>query len=140
MFKETINTRQLKDELLSVLKSEHPTMCRRWFNEIRVLGVVDGSLVVQIDEPVQLKYLQRCCVDQFVDAAQTVTKKLLGVRFVGEEGLGSSGDSSVVVMGDVHFGNSDNILNQSIYLHNELPIRLAHRTKELSSLPEKIRY
>ena len=106
MVKETINTHQLKDELLSVLKSEHPTMCRRWFNEIRVLGVVDGSLVVQIDEPVQLKYLQRCCVDQFVDAAQTVTKKLLGVRFVGEEGLGSSGDSSVVVMGDVHFGNS----------------------------------
>ena len=80
MAKKTFNTHQLKDDLLSVLKSEHPTMCRRWFNEIQVVGIVDGSLIVQINEPVQLKYLQRCCVDQFVDAAQMVTKKLLGVR------------------------------------------------------------
>ena len=108
MAKESLNTHQLKDELLSVLKSEHPTMCRRWFNEMRVVGVVDGSLVVQINEPVQLKYLQRCCVDQFIDAAQTVTQKLLGVRFVGEEGLESTADNSVVVMGDVHYGNSSN--------------------------------
>jgi pyruvate dehydrogenase kinase 2/3/4 len=36
------------------------------------------------------------------------------------------------------FGNPDYILNQSVYLYNELPIRLAHRTKELSSLPENI--
>jgi len=108
MAKESFNTHQLKDELLSVLKSEHPTMCRRWFNEIQIVGVVDGSLVVQINEPVQLKYLQRCCVDQFVDAAQTVTQKLLGVRFVGEEGLESPTNSSVVVMGDVNFGNSSN--------------------------------
>ena len=108
MAKESLNTHQLKDELLSVLKSEHPTMCRRWFNEMRVVGVVDGSLVVQINEPVQLKYLQRCCVDQFIDAAQTVTQKLLGVRFVGEEGLESTADNSIVVMGDVHYGNSSN--------------------------------
>ena len=108
MAKESLNTHQLKDELLSVLKNEHPTMCRRWFDEIQVIGVVDGSLIVQINEPVQLKYLQRCCVDQFVDAAQTVTQKLLGVRFVGEEGFGTPVDSSVVVMGDVHYGNSSN--------------------------------
>ncbi len=109
MAKKTFNTHQLKDELLSVLKSEHPTMCRRWFNEIQVVGIVDGSLIVQINEPVQLKYLQRCCVDQFVDAAQMVTKKLLGVRFVGESGVETPPDSSIVVMGDVHCGNSSNI-------------------------------
>jgi chromosomal replication initiator protein len=33
---------------------------------------------------VQLKYLQRCCVDSFTEAAQAVTGRLLAVRFVGD--------------------------------------------------------
>ena len=99
MTKNTIDTQQLKEGLLQCLKAEHPTMCRRWFEDIQVVGVVDGSLVILIEEPVQLKYLQRCCSQQFVDAAQSTTGRLLGVRFVGSED-GSVGDSPVIVLGD----------------------------------------
>ena len=75
-------------------------MCRHWFEDMRVVDVTDGSVRILIDEPVQLKYLQRCCTQQFVEAAQSVTGRILGVRFVGGEELENE-NSSVVVSGDV---------------------------------------
>ena len=100
MINEQTDTRQLKIDLLKQLKIDSPTMCRHWFEDIRVVDVVDGSVRILIDEPVQLKYLQRCCTKQFVEAAQTVTGCLLGVRFVGGEDLENE-NSSVIVSGDV---------------------------------------
>jgi chromosomal replication initiator protein len=38
-----------------------------------------------VREPVQLRYLQRSCVTQFTEAAQSVTSRLLVVRFVSPE-------------------------------------------------------
>jgi len=87
MMNEQTDTRQLKANILKQLKIDNPTMCRRWFEDMRVVGVADGSVRILIDEPVQLKYLQRCCTQQFVEAAQVVTGRLLGVRFVGSEEL-----------------------------------------------------
>ena len=78
-------------------------MCRHWFEDMRVVDVVDGSVRILIDEPVQLKYLQRCCTQQFVEAAQSVTGRLLGVRFVGGEELEKE-NTSVIVSGDVARG------------------------------------
>ena len=97
---EQTDARQLKTNLLRQLKIDSPTMCRHWFEDIRVIDVADGSVRILIDEPVQLKYLQRCCTQQFVEAAQSVTGRLLGVRFVGCEELESEG-GSVIVSGDV---------------------------------------
>jgi chromosomal replication initiator protein len=85
MVNDSFDNSTLKSDLLAMLQAEHPTMCRRWFDDIRVLGVTGGVILIQIMEPVQLKYLQRCCVQQFADAAQSVTSRLLGVRFVGDE-------------------------------------------------------
>ena len=99
MNNKSIDTRQLKRDLLDRLKSDFPTMCRHWFEDIRVVDVMDGSIRILIDEPVQLKYLQRCCTQQFVEAAQSITGRLLGVRFVGGEDGGVS-DGSVIVSGD----------------------------------------
>ncbi len=90
-----IDINETRALLLKRLKSEHPTICRRWFDDIRVVGVAGGSLIVQINEPVQLKYLERCCLQQFIDSAQFVTGRLLGVRFVDEEGFGGPKNSSV---------------------------------------------
>ena len=59
MMNEQTNTRQLKTSLLRQLKIDSPTMCRHWFEDMRVVDVVDGSVRILIDEPVQLKYLQR---------------------------------------------------------------------------------
>ena len=70
---------------------------------MRVVDVVDGSVRILIDEPVQLKYLRRCCTQQFVEAAQSVTGRLLGVRFVGGEELEKE-NTSVIVSGDVARG------------------------------------
>lgn len=63
------------------------------------MGIVDGTLLIKIQEPVQLKYLQRCCTQQFAEAAQSITGHLLGVRFVGEED-DAQGHRSGVVSGD----------------------------------------
>ena len=100
MMNEQTNTRQLKTSILRQLKIDSPTMCRHWFEDMRVVDVVDGSVRILIDEPVQLKYLQRCCTQQFVEAAQSVTGRLLGVRFVGGEELEKE-NTSVIVSGDV---------------------------------------
>ena len=64
-----------------------------------MMGIVDGTLLIKIQEPVQLKYLQRCCTQQFAEAAQSITGHLLGVRFVGEED-DAQGHRSGVVSGD----------------------------------------
>jgi chromosomal replication initiator protein len=103
MTNEQTNTRQLKTSLLRQLKIDSPTMCRHWFEDMRVVDVVNGSVRILIDEPVQLKYLQRCCTQQFVEAAQSVTGRLLGVRFVGGEELEKE-NTSAIVSGDVAGG------------------------------------
>ena len=97
MSNDTIDKQQLKKDLLARLLVEHPTMCRRWFEDISVAGIVDGSLLIQIQEPIQLKYLRRCCTQQFADAAQSITGHLLGVRFIGGE---DGGGVASIVSGD----------------------------------------
>ena len=94
-----MDNNQLKLDLLSRIKLDHPTMCRRWFDDIRVVGIVDGSVRVRVDEPVQLKYLQKCCTQQFSEAAQSVTGRLLSVVFVGENS-GVAASDPVIISGD----------------------------------------
>jgi chromosomal replication initiator protein len=94
-----MDNNQLKLDLLSRIKMDHPTMCRRWFDDIRVVGIVDGSVRVRVDEPVQLKYLQKCCTQQFSEAAQSVTGRLLSVVFVGENS-GAAASEPVIISGD----------------------------------------
>jgi chromosomal replication initiator protein len=55
------------------------------------LELASGTLKLLVREPVRLKYLQRCCGDQFTEAAQAATGRLLGVRFIGEADLGDDG-------------------------------------------------
>jgi len=111
MNKETIDKQQLKVDLLDRLRVDYPTMCRRWFEDIVVVGIVNGTLLIRIQEPVQLKYLLRCCTQEFAEAAQTVTGHLLGVRFIGDENELEHG-RSVVVSGDSHRGGS--VLSSSL--------------------------
>ncbi|MCZ6835675.1 MAG: chromosomal replication initiator protein DnaA [Planctomycetota bacterium] len=78
---------QTSDAINAHLREHYPSMCRHWFDDIEPLEISSGTLKLLVREPVQLKYLQRCCVDQFTDAAQSVTGRLLAVRFVGEADL-----------------------------------------------------
>ena len=78
---------QLWTDLTAHLRRTHPSLCRHWFDDIEPLDLCGGTLKLVVREPVQLKYLQRCCVGQFTEAAQQVTGRLLTVRFVGEADL-----------------------------------------------------
>jgi chromosomal replication initiator protein len=89
----------IRDALLAYLRQNHPGLCRHWFDQIVPLEISNMTLKLLVRERVQLKYLQRCCVEPFTDAAREVTDRLVTVRFVGEEDAednGRRGDS----MGD----------------------------------------
>ena len=75
----------LRADLVAYLRRHYPGMSRHWFDDIEPLGVVNGVLRLLVHEPVQLKYLQRACTEQFSEATQAITGRLLSVRFVGNE-------------------------------------------------------
>ena len=78
----TMNRSELKVALIGHLRSRHTDICRHWFDNIEPSVVQDGVLRLVVQEPVQLKYLQRCCIEPFTEAAQAVTGHLVVVRFV----------------------------------------------------------
>ncbi len=73
----------IKDKLLGHLRKAHPDICRQWFDYIDPIEVRDGTLVLMVPEEVQLKFLRRCCTDQFREAAQVATERLVSIEFVG---------------------------------------------------------
>jgi len=75
---------RIKDAVLAHLKKHHPDLCRHWFDDIEPLEISSGTLKLLVRENVQLNYLRRSCTEQFQDAAQAVTSRLLAVKFVGE--------------------------------------------------------
>ena len=52
--------------------------------DIEPLELSGGTLRLLVREPVQLKYLQQRCQEQFTEAVQAVMRLLVAVRFVGE--------------------------------------------------------
>jgi chromosomal replication initiator protein len=76
---------QIRDAMLAHLRRNHASMCRHWFDDIEPVDLNGGTLRLLVREPVQLRYLQRCCTQQFVEAAQAATGRLLGVTFIDED-------------------------------------------------------
>ena len=72
----------LQRSLVDYLRKHHADICRHWFDDIEPSEVRDGVLRLVVREPVQLRYLQRCCGTHFTEAAQSLTGRLLVVRFV----------------------------------------------------------
>jgi chromosomal replication initiator protein len=83
----------LSDAINTYLRKQCPSICRHWFDDIEPLEISGGTLKLLVRESVQLKYLRRCCVEQFQEAAQAVTGRLLVVRFVGESDLLEEADA-----------------------------------------------
>ncbi len=79
---------KLWHELMANLRTKHAPICRQWFEELRPGGLVSGTLVVITINSVQQTYLQSRCTSHFVEAAQAVTGKLIGVSFVNGNGHG----------------------------------------------------
>ena len=76
---------ELRRSLISHLRSNYPDMCRAWFDDIEPVDISNGVLRLCVREPVQLRYLQRCCMDSFTEAAQSATGLLVAVRFISPE-------------------------------------------------------
>jgi len=74
-----------RESLVDDLRKNHADICRHWFDDIEPSEIRDGVLRLVVREPVQLKYLQRCCGGPFTEAAQNVTGRLLVVRFVSPD-------------------------------------------------------
>ena len=74
----------VRDGILAHLRSTHPSMCRRWFDDIVPLDLSGGTLKLLVKEAVQLKYLKRNCRKEFTEAIQAVLGMLVAVRFVGQ--------------------------------------------------------
>jgi chromosomal replication initiator protein len=82
----------IRDALLAHLRTHHPGTCRHWFDDIELVEITGGTMKLLVREAVQLKYLQRCCMEQFKEAAQAATGKLVAVRFVGDEDDGETAE------------------------------------------------
>ncbi|MBA4028920.1 MAG: chromosomal replication initiator protein DnaA [Planctomyces sp.] len=70
-------------ELLRLMRSSNPEICRLWFDHLQPLRVVSGVLYVRAHSSVHQDYLQRACLAPFNEALQSVSGRLLSVRFLG---------------------------------------------------------
>jgi chromosomal replication initiator protein len=69
-------------DIVQYLHQRHPAICRQWFEELEPLSFEAGLLTVRAATPIQQNYLQRKCLDQFIEATQAVTGALVAVRFL----------------------------------------------------------
>lgn len=72
-------------DVLSFLREHHPTICRQWFEEIEPMGTHEGAYRLRAHQQIHQRYLSKQCVEPFVEAFQSVTGHLIGVRFLGPE-------------------------------------------------------
>ena len=120
-----------KSDLLAYLRRHHGDMCRHWFDDIEPLDIEGGVVRLLVDEPVQLRYLQRCCVQPFTEAAQQVSGRLLALRFVGpEEEFTAALEPEPVAEGDDLPGLGEQMLLSPDYSFENFVVgpgnRLAH--------------
>jgi len=78
-----IDAAQWRD-MMGYLREQHGTICRQWFEELEPLGLDGGVLQIQTSTSVQQNYLQRKCLEPFIESAQQVLNRLVGVQFISE--------------------------------------------------------
>lgn len=71
--------------ILAHLRKHTPSLCRHWFDDIEPIDLNGGTLRLLVHEQVQLKYLQRHCVQSFSEAAREATGHMIFVRFIGDD-------------------------------------------------------
>jgi chromosomal replication initiator protein len=71
--------------LLKHLRAHRPELCRQWFEEIEPSGLGSGVLRLRAHSNIHRDYLQKQCVGPFQEAAQTVTGRLLALKFLGPD-------------------------------------------------------
>ncbi len=73
-------------DVLAHLRRHHPTICRRWFaEELKPAAMRSGTLSVRAQSSFHREYLANYCNEPFTEALQSVTGRLLAVRFIGPD-------------------------------------------------------
>ncbi len=73
-------------DIMGYLRAKHGPICRQWFEQLEPDKFDGGLLDIRTETAVQQAYLQSRCREQFKEAAQQSTGKLVTVRFVhGDE-------------------------------------------------------
>jgi len=68
-------------DMMAYLRTRHASICRQWFEQLEPVNLDSGLLSISTETVVQRDYLQRKCIEQFNEAAQAITEKLVVVRF-----------------------------------------------------------
>src|SRR5580704_8369628 len=69
------------NQILSQVRSGHPTLNRVWFDEMAPRQLTNGVIQVTVATPAQLNFCQGQCQQPFTAAAQGVTGRLVAVSF-----------------------------------------------------------
>jgi chromosomal replication initiator protein len=77
--------RQVWDGMLAHLRTQHPEICRQWFEELEPVGIAGGQFQLRALSVFHRDYLRETCADAFNDALRSVTGALINVRFIGPE-------------------------------------------------------
>ena len=73
---------ELWQRMLAHLRLHHSDTVRNWFDGIRILEFDRGHMTVGTPVHSQFQYLQSHCADAFVQCAQAITGRLVGVDFL----------------------------------------------------------
>ncbi len=71
------------EDVLTLIAKEHPTVTRRWFDELEPLGFSEGTFGVRTQTDLHRDYLRRSCLDPLNDAIRDITGQLIAVRLLG---------------------------------------------------------
>jgi len=69
-------------DMMDYLRRRHSSICRRWFEDLKLVSLESGLLQVLTPNGTHRKYLQTHCREQFQEAAQAITGNLVSVNFV----------------------------------------------------------
>ena len=121
---------RVMQSVLEHLWDQHPSDCRHWFNDIEAVDMDGGTIRFLVQEPVQLRYLQRHCTDHFTEATQSATGRLLGIEFVTSDDLLIHKPNSVVTGATIQSDDECEMLLSPDYTFESFVVgpdnRLAH--------------
>lgn len=82
-------------EIMDHLRQRHAPICRQWFEDLEPAELSGGLLQIRTNNAIQQTYLQRKCVAQFTEAAQSATGALVAVTFISSDQVEPESDLAV---------------------------------------------
>ncbi len=76
-----VNLERSWQEMLAFLRLNNSDLVRGWFSQLRISDFDRGHIAISPITPTQYVYLQNHCTEAFVQAAQSVTGRLMAVTF-----------------------------------------------------------